>query len=208
MHRPRLLLADDHRIVVEGLKRLLEDSFELVGVAEDGRSLLAAARRLKPDVIVTDISMPSPNGLEVLQQLRKEGNRARVVVLSMHEHPAYARRALAAGASGYVLKHAAPAELLLAIEAALRGQTFVTPALAGELMAGRGDEPPPERLTPRQREILRLLADGRSAKQVAEALSISPRTVEFHKYQIMETHGLRSSAELVHLAIRQGIVEI
>lgn len=206
MIRARLLLADDHRIVVEGLRRLLEDQCDLVGVVEDGRALVAEARRLKPDVIVADISMPQLNGLEALARIRQENPAARVVILSMHQNPAYARRALEAGAAGYVVKHAAPAELALAIEAALRGGTFVSPSLAREVIARPAQEE--LRLTARQREILALLAEGLSAKQVATRLSISARTVEFHKYQVMREHGLQSSAELVHFAIRHGIVSI
>lgn len=206
MNRPRLLLADDHRIVVEGLKRLLEERFELVGVVEDGRTLVAEARRLRPDVIVADVSMPALNGIEALARIRQEDPAARVVILSMHQNPAYARRALAAGAAAYVVKHAAPAELVLAIDAALRGGTFVSPSLARAVMEAPATEEQP--LTTRQREILVLLAEGLSAKQVAMRLSISARTVEFHKYQIMREHGLQSSAELVHFAIRHGIVSI
>lgn len=207
MMRPRLLLADDHRIVVEGLRRLLEGQCELVGVVEDGRALVVEARRLAPDVIVADISMPHLNGLEALARIRQENPAAKVVILSMHQNPAYARRAIEAGASGYVVKHAAPAELVLAIEAALRGGTFVSPSLVREVMAAprAGGE---AALTARQREILALLAEGLSAKQVAARLSISARTVEFHKYQIMREHGLHSSAELVHFAIRHGIVSV
>jgi len=207
MIRPRLLLADDHRIVVEGLRRLLEDRFDLVGVVEDGRALVAEARRLRPDAIVADISMPEMNGFEALARIREADPAARVVILSMHQNPVYARRALEAGAAGYVVKHAAPAELALAIEAALQGGVFVSPSLAREVISAPafGAE---TALTPRQREILALLAEGLSAKQVAARLSISARTVEFHKYQIMRAHGLGSSAELVHLAIRNGIVTI
>jgi len=207
MIRPRLLIADDHRIVVEGLRRLLEETCDLVGIVEDGRALVAEARRLRPDVIVADISMPALNGLEALARIREGDPTARVVILSMHQNPAYARRALEAGAAGYVVKHAAPAELVLAIQAALRGGTFVSPSLAREVMAApRGEAD--GALTARQREILALLADGLSAKQVAAQLSISSRTVEFHKYQIMRAHGLQSSAELVHFAIRHGVVAV
>lgn len=194
-------------MLAEGLKRLLAEDFELVGFVEDGRALLAAARRLLPDAVVVDISMPHLNGLEAIERLRKERPEVAVVVLTMHRNPAYARRALNAGATGYVIKHAAPAELVTALHAALRGRVFVSPALAEEVMEEE-ERKPEQPLTPRQREILALLADGLSAKQVAEELAISPRTVEFHKYQIMEAHGLRNSAELVHFAIRHGIKTI
>jgi DNA-binding NarL/FixJ family response regulator len=211
--RPRILLADDHRIVAEGLKSLLAPEFELVGVVEDGRALVEAAEKLRPDVIVADISMPHLNGIDALAQLKGRDKQVRVVVLTMHQEVAYVRRALDAGALGYVLKHSAPVELIAAIRAALDGKTYVTPALAGELLQDMKREPekandPVASLTPRQRQILQLLAEGRSAKEVGEALEISPRTVEFHKYQMMETLGLYSNAELVHFAIKHGIVEI
>jgi DNA-binding NarL/FixJ family response regulator len=210
--RPRVLLADDHRVVSEGLKHLLAEDFELVGMVEDGRALVAAAKKLKPDVIVADITMPHLNGIEAMIQLKKDNAGVKVVFLTMHQDPAYARRALEAGAAGFVVKHSAPAELVMAIQAAMKGQTFVTPALAGELWrqssSDSQDADEAAKLTPRQREILRLLAGGRSAKEVAAILEISPRTVEFHKYQIMQTHGVHSNAELVHFAIKHGIVTI
>ena len=134
MSRPRVLLADDHRVVGEGLKRLLADDFELVGMVEDGRALVAAAKKLNPDVIVADITMPHLNGIDAMTQLKKDNPRVKVVFLTMHQNPAYARRALEAGAAGFVVKHSAPAELVLAINAALKGQTFVTPALAGDVL--------------------------------------------------------------------------
>jgi DNA-binding NarL/FixJ family response regulator len=211
--RPRVLLADDHRVVSEGLKLLLADDFELVGMVEDGRALVAAARKLQPDVIVADISMPHLNGIDAMAQLKKENARVKVVFLTMHQEPAYARRALEAGAAGFVLKHSAPAELVLAIHAALKGQTFITPALTGEVLRQAQHEPrdtddDARLLTPRQREILQLLAEGRSAKEIAAMLAISARTVEFHKYQMMDAHGIGSNAELIHFAIKQGIVTI
>jgi len=211
--RPRVLLADDHRLVAEGLKSLLSPEFELLDVVEDGRALIAAAKKLRPDVIVADITMPQLNGIDALVQLKKENAGVRVVFLTMHQDVAYARRALEAGASGFVLKHSAPAELITAIRAALNGQTYITPTLAGEVFQSIRHEPrkagdPAAKLTPRQREILQLLAEGRSAKEIAEALAISARTVEFHKYQMMETLGLHHSAELVHFAIKHGIVAI
>ena len=212
-HRPRLLLADDHRMVAEGLKSLLSAEFELVGVAEDGRALIEAARRLHPDVIVADITMPQLNGLDALSALQKDNPQVKVVFLTMHQEVAYARRALEAGAAGFVLKHSAPAELITAIRAALDGRTYVTPALAGEVIRAlqQGEETntnPAALLTPRQREILRLLAEGLSAKEVAGRLGISSRTVEFHKYQMMEALRLNSSAELIHFGIKHGIVAI
>jgi DNA-binding NarL/FixJ family response regulator len=213
MNRPRVLLADDHRLVAEGLRRLLADDFELVGTVEDGRALVAAAKKLHPDVIVADITMPQLNGIDALHQLKKQNPEVKVVFLTMHQDRAYARRALEAGAAGFVVKHSASDELRMAIHAALKGNTFITPALAADVIqdmqhAARSANEPKDTVTQRQREILKLLAEGRSAKEIAQALSISARTVEFHKYQIMETHGLHNSAELVHFAIKKGIVTI
>ena len=210
MSRPRVLLADDHKIVTEGLKGLLEPEFELVGTVEDGRALLAAAEKLRPDVIVADISMPLLNGIDSVRQIKKVHDEIKVVFLTMHPDVTYAVSAFEAGASGYVLKHSAPTELVAAIRSALRGKTFVTPLLAGEFMqrskerATRRDES--TRLTERQREILQLLAEGKSAKEIAAVLNISSRTVEFHKYHIMKDLGLKSAAELVHYAVRHGII--
>jgi len=211
--RRRVLLADDHRMVAEGLRTLLEPEFELVGIVEDGRALLEATMRLRPDVIVADISMPHLNGIDALLQLKRYDHDVRVVMLTMHKDVAYARRALKAGALGYVLKHSAPAELVTAVNAALEGRTYITPAIAGEVLqelrAGRRqiiDEA--AGLTSRQREILQLLAEGCSAKAIATRLDISPRTVEFHKYHMMEALNVQSNAELVHFAIKHGIVAI
>ncbi|HVO25618.1 MAG TPA: response regulator transcription factor [Candidatus Margulisiibacteriota bacterium] len=211
--RPRVLLADDHRLVAEALKSLLAAEFELLGVVEDGRALVAAAKQLRPDVIVADITMPFLNGLDALLQLRKDNPNVKVVFLTMHKDVAYARRALESGGSGFVLKHSAPAELLDAIRAALAGKTYLTPALAGELLQAMKRAPqtandPVASLTPRQREILQLFAEGRSAKEIGAALGISARTVEFHKYQMMDSLGLRANAELVHFAIKHGIVAV
>jgi DNA-binding NarL/FixJ family response regulator len=212
LHRPRVLLADDHRMVAEGLKSLLSAEFELVDVVEDGRALVEAARKLHPDVIVADITMPQLNGLDALGQLKKDNPRVKLVFLTMHQDVAYARRALEEGAAGFVLKHSAPAELLTAIRAALEGKTYLTPALAGDVIHALHGKDAPEdpagRLTARQREILQLLAEGNSAKQIAGTLGISSRTVEFHKYQMMELLHLHNSAELIHFAIKQGIVGI
>src|SRR5262245_27769912 len=180
-------------------------------MVEDGRALVVGAMQAQPDVIVADISMPHLNGIDAIAQLKRDNPQVKVVLLTMHHDPAYARRALEAGAAGFVVKHSAPAELVMAIQAALKGQTFITPALAAEVLRPQGAGGSGEgtlHLTPRQREILQLLAEGRSAKEIAATLGISPRTVEFHKYQMMEAHGLHSNAELIHFAIKQGIVTI
>lgn len=212
LSRTRVLVADDHRMVAEGLRSLLSDDFDLLGVVEDGRALVEAARKQRPDVVVVDITMPHLNGIDALGLLKKDNPQLKVVVLTMHQEPAYARRALEAGASGFVLKHSAPAELLAAIRAALDGKTYISPAVAGDLLHamrhGTDEADLAGCLTSRQREILQLLAEGRSAKEIAGVLGISPRTVEFHKYQMMESLHLQSSAELIHYAIKQGIVAI
>lgn len=213
MKRPSVVLADDHRMVAEGLRSLLNSEFELLEVVGDGVALVAAAKRLRPDVIVADITMPQLSGLDALAQLKQHNPGVRVVFLTMHQEVAYARRALDAGAAGYVLKHSAPDELVIAIRTALAGKTYITPALAGEVLQAiqRGPETKENafaRLTPRQREILQLLAEGRSAKEIAATLDISARTVEFHKYQMMETLQLHHSAELIHFAIKHGLVAI
>jgi DNA-binding NarL/FixJ family response regulator len=213
MKRPRVLLADDHRLVAEGLKSLLCDEFELVGMVEDGRALIEAARKLRPDVIVADITMPHLNGIDALERLKRDSPKLPVVFLTMHAEVAYARRALEAGAAGYVLKHSAPAELINAIRAALDGKTYVSPAVMGEVLRDINHQPkkaddPVAALTPRQREILQLLAEGCSAKEIGDALTISARTVEFHKYQVMEKLNLHTNADLVHFALKHGIAEI
>jgi DNA-binding NarL/FixJ family response regulator len=211
--RITVLLADDHSLVAEGLKRILEPEFELVGVVKDGRSLLAAARELKPDVIVSDITMPELNGVEALEELKKDDPDVRVVFLTMQQHVAFARQAMDAGALGYVLKYSATEELIMAVQAAAQGKTFVTSAIAGELLKAMrsGDDAekdPVRRLTLRQREILRLLVDGHSAKAIAVRLDISPRTVEFHKYSMMETLGISSNAELIRFALESRVNEL
>ncbi len=175
--------------------------------------LLTAAKKLRPDVIVTDITMPHLNGIDALARLKKDNPDVKVVFLTMHQDAAYARRALDAGAAGFVVKHSAPAELVMAIDAALKGKTFITPALGREVLQEfqhRAQRPGELKgaLTPRQREILQLVAEGRSAKEIAEMLAISARTVEFHKHQVMGAHNLHNSAELIHFAIKNGIVTI
>lgn len=211
MSCPRVLVADDHRIVAEGLRSILEPDFELVGIVENGRDLLEAAGKLHPDVIVADISMPLLNGIEAARQLKQRGEHAKIVLLTMHSDVTYATRAFDAGASGFVLKHAASSELITAIEEVLKGRTYITPMIARELVqAYRDGEPrqpdPTRRLTPRQLEVLQLLAEGHSAKEMAAILNISPRTAEFHKYRMMAALEIRTTAELVQYAVKHGLV--
>lgn len=208
MTRPRVLLADDHRIVAAGLEALLAPDYELVGRAQDGRSLLELARQVQADFIVADISMPGLNGIDALRAMRREGLDVPVIFLTMHTEPAYARRALEVGAAGYVLKHAAPQELLQALQAAAQGGIYISHEIAAEVLAAPGqrtDRDPASGLTPRQREIIALLVEGRSAKEIARLLDISHRTVEYHKYQAMEALGVATNAELIQLAIRLQI---
>jgi len=207
MKRPTVLAADDHRIVAEGLRSLLEPDFELVEVVEDGAALIEAHDRLRPDVIVADVTMPRLNGIQAMRRLRENGSEAKFVFLTMHPDVAYAVEALDAGASGYVLKHSAPEELVSAVREALAGRTYITPRIAGEVLnamrqgAGKG-----AKLTSRQSEVLQLIAEGRSAKEIAAMLDLSPRTVESHKYAIMEILDVKTSAELVREAVKRGLV--
>ena len=206
MTRPRVLLADDHRIVAVGLEALLAPDYEVVGWAPDGRSLLELARRTPADFIVADISMPGLNGIRALAEMRNEGLDVPVIFLTMHAEPVYARLAMEAGAAGYVLKDAAPRELLRALQAAAQGSIYVSSELQAEVFhSPSGTRPtrdPATGLSLRQREILQLLAAGHSAKQIARLLGISQRTVEYHKYQSMAVLGVKTSAELVQLAER------
>lgn len=211
MKRPTVLLADDHRIVLDGLKGLLADDFDLLGFATDGRELMELARLHRPDVIVADISMPLLNGIDAVRQLREEGVEAKVVFLTMHPDMAFATRAMAAGGSAYVLKHSASDELVAAIRAALKGETFFsaalrTPALQELMDETRRHVKETIELTARQREVLQLLAEGKSAKEIGFLLGISARTVETHKYKMMDDLNLKSSAQLVQYAVKHGLV--
>ena len=213
MKKPRVLLADDHQIVLEGLKSLLADEFDVVGSVQDGRALVDQAATLRPDVIVADISMPRLNGIEAARQIKKTDQNIKIVFLTMHPDATYAANAFEAGASGFVLKHSAPSELITAIHEAMKGQTYVTPLIAGDLIRtyqGRGS---PEKdlfkkISPRQQEILQLLAEGKSAKEIASFLDLSTRTVEFHKYRMMQQLNIKTSAELVQYAVRHGIISV
>jgi DNA-binding NarL/FixJ family response regulator len=211
MKKTRVLLADDHRIVLEGLRSILEPEFELVGMVEDGRTLVDEAERLRPDVVVADISMPELNGIDAARQIKKTDERIRIVFLTMHADVGYANSAFEAGASGFVLKHSAPQELVTAIREAVRGRTYVAPMIAGGLIDSyqQGLLKKGElkiALSPRQREVLQLLVEGKSAKEIAAILGISARTVEFHKYRMMEQLKIKTSAELVQYAVKHGHV--
>jgi DNA-binding NarL/FixJ family response regulator len=213
MKRTRLLLADDHKIILDGLRSLLESEFEIAGTAGDGRALVAATEQLRPDVIVVDISMPLLNGIEAVRQIKKLDKQVKVIFLTMHPDVTYAIRAFEAGASGYVLKHSASSELLTAIHEAIKGRTYVTPMIAGELLQayqgetyGQAEEM--EQLTQRQREILQLLVEGNSAKEIANLLNISPRTVEFHKYNMMSKLNLKSLSALIQYGIKHGFASV
>ena len=209
MNRKRILLADDHKIITDSLKNILEPTYKVVGMVEDGYELVKEAARLLPDVLIVDISMPKLNGLEAVRQIKKEGIGSKVIFLTMHPDITYATNALEAGALGYVLKHSAHSELLQAVEQVLLGKVFITEKIAKELEnVHHARRDPIRKLSARQREVLQLIAEGKSAKEVAEILCISPRTVEFHKYKIMEELGMSSSAELVQYSIKHGIINI
>ena len=204
----RVLLADDHTIVAQGLISLLKEHFDLVGAVGDGSLLLQEAKRLRPDVIVSDISMPGMTGLEALRQLKAERVEARVIFLTMHTDPELATEAIRAGASGFLLKHSAGEELINAIQQVLQDRIYLTPMVTKEVISRIGERPVDAgpQLTARQREILRLITDGRRMKEIAAILDLSTRTVEAHKYEIMRTLDVQSTAELVRYAILHGVV--
>ena len=210
MKKPRILLADDHSLVLEGFRRILEDQCEVVGTAEDGRALLEVASRLKPNVVLLDISMPLLNGIDATRHLKKIMPDIKVIFVTMHADPAYLNEAFKAGASGYLLKRSAGTELIQAIQSVLGGNFYVTPLLTKGLVNSVISEAPtpPTRqsiLTPRQREVLQLVAEGKAVKEIAQLLNISPKTVEFHKAQIMEQLDLRTTAELTKYAMAHGL---
>jgi DNA-binding NarL/FixJ family response regulator len=207
MRPPRLLLADDHPVVIAGLRNLLEPQFEIVGTAGDGRELVRLVPLLNPDVILLDISMPVLNGLTAARQIRKLMPGARLIFLTMHADIDYVKEAFRAGAAGYLLKRSAASEMIFAIEEVLRGKMYLTPVIAqgfhGPLPAPSQEERPARtELTLRQREVLQLLAEGRSGKEIAAQLHLALQTVEFHKAAIRKRLQLRTTAELVAYAIQ------
>ncbi len=210
--RRRVILADDHTLLLEAFEKLLEPDFTVVGAVSDGRALLSAAAELKPDVIVLDIAMPFLNGLDAARQLKKTMPKVKLVFLIMNKDPNVANEAFRAGASGYLLKTSAASELSKAIKAALCGRSYVTPVITQGMVEsfirqpGGGRDAP--KLTPRQREVLQLLAEGRSMKEAANILNITPRTVAFHKYRMMEQLNLKNNADLIQFALRESIVQM
>jgi DNA-binding NarL/FixJ family response regulator len=206
-----VLLADDHAVVAQGLAAFLKESFRLVGVVHDGRALLSASNQLRPDVIVTDISMPLLNGLDAVRQIKTSRPQAKIIVLTMHAEPDLAVQAFRAGASGYTLKTAPGEDLVTAIREVAQGRAYLSSLIAKDLIsvlleAKRGSSAAGARLTSRQREVLQLVAEGRTMKEVAAILNISRRTAETHKYDMMQLLGVQTTAELIQHAIRLKMV--
>jgi DNA-binding NarL/FixJ family response regulator len=209
MAAPRVLLADDHALLLGAYEKLLADEFDIVGQVTDGRALLEAAERLRPDVVVLDISMPLLNGLEAGRQIKQKLKNVKLVFLTMNEDADLAAEAFRAGASGYLLKRSAASELSAAIREVVQGRSYVTPlvteGLVGSLLNVR-DHKPAQELTSRQQEVLQLLAEGKSMKEVAAILNLTPRTVAFHKYRMMEQLKVKTTAELIQYAVKHHIV--
>lgn len=208
MWRPTILLVDDHILVLDAFKKLLEPEFEIVGTVSDSQSALSVATDLKPDIIVLDLGMPNMNGLEAGPELKKRLPRTKLIVLTMNEDSEIARESLRLWASGYLLKKSAGSELVKAIREALRGRTYVTPLTEHQLQEEFIRNPEfdhTKALTARQREVLKLLAEGRTMKETATILHVTPRTIAFHKYKIMEEFGLKTNSDLVKLALREKV---
>ena len=207
--RARILIADDHVLMAEALQHLLQVDFDVVGHVSDGRALLKAAQELQPDVVVVDIGMPLLNGLDAGEQLKARHPAIKVIYLTQNREPRYAVEAFRRKASAYLLKDSAASELTTAIREALQDRSYISPAIARDVVSyasTSADEASPRELSGREREVLQLLAEGKSMKEVAAVLEISPRTVEFHKYRIMEHLGVRTNAELVQHAIKLGLI--
>jgi DNA-binding NarL/FixJ family response regulator len=209
MDRSRILIADDHTLVAEAFKTLLEPEYEVVRLVTDGRSLLAAANELRPDLVLLDLGMPTLNGLDAGQQLKRLLPKTKLLILTMNEDPDVASKALRQWASGYLLKKSAGVELKKAVDDILHGHSYVTPSIAQKLLDDLIHDPHRNRvkeLTQRQRQVLQLLAEGHSMKEAAAILDIAVRTIAFHKYRIMDDFGLKTNADLVRFAIREHII--
>jgi DNA-binding NarL/FixJ family response regulator len=211
-HRPRILVADDHALVAEGIAGILCSSYDVVGISPNGRQLLQDADRIRPDLITLDIGMSLLNGLEAAKQLMRSDPRRRIIFVTQHVDMRYMKAAMATGALGFVAKQSASSELLVAVRRALAGRTYITPLLENldlDLTKGREKSPDDvsEMLTPRQREVLQLIAEGHTARAISQTLSISPKTVEFHKATMMTALGLRTTAELIRYAVSAGVIQ-
>ena len=210
MKRARIILADDHTLLLEAFKNLLQDEFDVVGTFGDGRALVDAAPALTPDVIVLDVGMPIMNGLSAGQHLKKALPRVKLIYLTMNQDPDVAAEAFRLGASGYLLKNSAASELVYAIRESLLGRSYVTlvmtKGVVGSFVKNLKSRKSPHKLTLRQKEVLQLLAEGRSMKEIAFALNVTPRTVAFHKYAVMEQLQIKTSAELIQYALKSSIL--
>lgn len=211
MGKPRVLLADDHTLVVEAFRKLLENDFEIVGIVADGQTLLAMTTQMRPDVAVIDIAMPLLNGMDAGIELKKLVPQTKLIALTMNEDYQLAAEALRLWASAYLLKKSAASELVRAIHEVLKGKVYVTPKVAQHIFDDFVRDPRPEHiknLTPRQRQVLQLLAEGRTMREAATILHVTTRTVAFHKYRIMEDFGLKTNADLVKFAIREHVLSL
>ena len=210
MIRPRVILADDHTLLLDAFRKLLMDECEVVAAVSDGRALLEATATLRPDVVVVDIAMPLLNGIDAARQIKQTLPDTRIIFLTMNEDPDLAAEAFRAGASGYLLKRSAASELQMAIREVVMHRSYVTPlvteGLMGSMLRGPATRQAPQELTPRQREVVQLVAEGHSMKEVGNILNIAPRTVAFHKYEMMKRLNVTSTAELIQYAVKHHIV--
>ena len=210
MKRPRIFLANDHGLILEAFRTLLEPKYDVIGTATDGREMLSKVTKLEPDVVVLDILMPNLNGFDAAAKLKKVLPQARIVFLTMNDEPDMVTEAFKLGAKGYLLKNSASSELFQAIDAVLRGDSYISPQLTqgmiGSFMKDSAGDKEHAQLTIRQREVLQLLAEGKTMKEVASVLFITPRTVAFHKYQMMEDLGVKRNSELIQYAFKRGLV--
>jgi DNA-binding NarL/FixJ family response regulator len=208
--KPRVILADDHTLLLEAFEKLLAPECDIVAKVADGRALLDAVRQHRPDIVVLDLSMPLLNGIDAARQIKQEDRSVRLVFVTMNEDPDLAAEALRAGGTAYLLKRSAGSELLTAIREAMKHRSYVTPlvmeGMLGSLMHSTGTDSPSRQLTARQREVLQLLAEGKSMKEVASVLNVTARTIAFHKYRMMEQLNIKTNAELIQYAIRHHLI--
>jgi DNA-binding NarL/FixJ family response regulator len=206
-----VILADDHQLCLEGLRQLLKDDYDIIATAINGKELIGLVNEYQPDIVITDVSMPEMTGIEALSKLQEGGCQSKIIVLTMHEEPEYAAVAIQSGALGFILKSSAATELKMAIESILEGGLFLSPRIAADTFAlvsrnAKNRKTADPKLTARQKEILHLLAEGCVAKEIGSHLDISQRTVEYHKYRLMEMLGVSTTAALIQFAVRKGLV--